>query len=342
MKIIHAKFLLKILTRPSLCYSTLFILFQIHNSEAQLIQTGLNESGTFAVGFNPSVIKEKKIKFITRHISNKPDNQLILDKGLIEQEEFDTTGHIISSYFTEIKSTAEKDIPVYRITGKGIRIPSTKTEYSYLYDTTFVFYKYDSLGRLKIKRNSVVGREIFKCFYYEYDLGGNIKKETVTREVNKAENIKEYTTGMQTVLSVESFSYENLIPGQIRKKFFNDENIVYKEGIIHTDEQGHVLEESFDFVVTWIKERNNYKYNDKGLLIEKNVYSNEGYSIQEKFEYETDNTGLITGLILFKDGIKTNTLSFLYDNSTKLLQSEVNRDYKNLSIKITRYDYICF
>jgi len=287
----------------------------------------------------PSEIKTHHVKTIDKHISDKPDNQFITDKGLFEHNEYDSEGRLISTYITEIKSSIEKEVPAYSIGKRGARIPYTKVEHSYLYDTVFTFYSYDNQNRVTIKRSSVIGREIFKSNYYEYDEKGNVKKETVIREVNAAEHMPEFKAGMQTVLSLESFSYELLVPGQVKKKFFNDEGRVYKEGIIHYNEKNQVIEETFDFSVTWIKERNNYKYTDKGLLSDKRMTSNEGYSVWDSYEYEFDNAGTLTGLHIFSDGIKTNDIGYLYDKNTGLLQSEVNRDFKKSSIRIVRYDY---
>lgn len=287
----------------------------------------------------PSEIKTHHIKFIDKHISDKPDNQYITDKGLLEHNEYDSEGRLISTYVTEIKSSLEKEVPSYTIGKRGARIPYTKIEHSYLYDTVFTFYAYDNQNRVTIKRSSVIGREIFKSNYYEYDEKGNVIKETVIREVNAAERMPEFKAGMQTVLSLESFSYELLVPGQVKKKFFNDEGRVYKEGIIHYDEKNQIIEEAFDFSVTWIKERNTYKYTDKGLLRDKRMTSNEGYSVWEGYEYDLDNAGLLTGLHIFRDGTKTNDIGYLYDKNSGLMQSEVNRDFKNSSIRIVRYDY---
>ena len=346
VRTVHAKHRLKALKRlwHSFPNNSVFFLLALtllifQTGKAQIITTGLNETKAFVVNFNPAFIKAKNIKSITKHITNKPDNHVIVDKGLIEYYEFNKAGLLVSTYTTEIKSSTSTEVMSYTLGQHGRRIPYYKTEYSYLYDTTFVFYTYDSLNRMTIKRTSIIGREVFKSHYFEYDPFGNFKKETVIREVNSAENIRDFKPGMQTVLSVESFTYETLIPGQIRKKFLNDEGRVYKEGIIHSDEKGRVTEESFDFSVTWIKERNNYQYNDKGLLSEKKMTSNDGFLSQESYEYGFDATGLLQDLQIFKSGVKINNISFVYSKENNQIESEVNRDDKNASIGIVKYEY---
>jgi len=320
-------------------YCLFLLLCSFGFTQAQMISAGLNESKNFNISFNPAFIRDTKISSLTKHITNKPDNQVIVDKGIIEHYEFNSKGLLSSMYTTEVKSTSERDIPSYTFGRHGKRIPYTKIEYSYLYDTTFVFYEYDELNRLIIKRTSIIGREVFRSHYYEYDEKNNIKKETVIREVNVAENLADIKIGMQTVLSVESFAYESLAPTQLKKKFLNDEGRVYKEGIIYSDSCGNVIEEAFDFTVTWLKEHNYYKYNDKHLLIEKKIGGNDGSSSLENYDYELDDAGTLNELRIFKDGIKTNNISYLYDKTTKIVDSEVNRDFKNLSIGIIKYNY---
>jgi hypothetical protein len=314
------------------------MLFFLCPSKAQIISTGINESKAFVISFNPSFIKDHKIRSITKHIANKPDNQMIIDRGLMEYYEFDKQGNQIYNFSTEIKSASETEVLDYTYNKKGKRIPFYKTEYSYLYDTTFTYCVYDTNNRLIIKRNSIIGREVFKSYFYEYDDNGCIKKESVIREVNAAENIRDFKTGMQTVLSVEGFTYESIAPGQVRKKVLNDEGRVYKQGIVYTDDKGHVTEEAFDYVVTWIKERNLYKYNSKGLLIEKKLSSNDGFSSNETYEHDPGETDVVNGIHFFKEGAKTKDISYIYDKR-KFLDSEISRDHKSLSIGIGRYDY---
>lgn len=322
------------------CISSLLLIFI--SSQAQIISPVLNEAKSLVISFNAPFIKANKIKSITKHISSKPDNQMIIDKGLMEYYEFDTAGNLIYSFTTAIKATTENEVLDYTYTRKGKRVPFYKTEYSYLYDTTFVFYTYDNKNRMTIKRNSIIGREVFRSHYYEYNDSGVVKKETVIREVNSAENIRDFKTGMQTVLSIEGFTYEKIAPGQTKKKFLNDEGRVYKEGVVYSNDKGQVTEEAFDFVVTWIKERNTYKYNPKGYLLDKKLSSNDGYSSHESFEYDPGEADTFNGIHLFKDGVKTKDISYIYDKTTRFLESDVSRDHKNASIAIARYVYDCY
>lgn len=304
-----------------------------------MISAGLNESRALVIKFNPTFIKENRIKSITKHISNKADNQIIVDRGLLEQYEFNSSGNLVYSFSTEIKKVSSSEVLDYAYSKKGKRVPYYKNEYSYLYDTTFTYYFYDANNRLSIKRSSIIGREVFKSNYYEYDSVGNIKKETVIREVNAADDVQDFKTGMQTVVSMETYGYEKIAPGQLRKKFFNDEGRIYKTGIIYSDSAKHITEEAFDFVVTWIKERNNYKYNSKGLLIDKKLMSNDGFLSQESYEYDASSTEPFSGMHIFKDGIKTMDISYIFNKENRCIESEVSRDHKNASIGIVKYEY---
>src|SRR5438045_2032421 len=83
---------------------------------AQLIETKITEPSTTDLKFNPALIKASKIKMITLNISNKPDLQMIDDKGLVQCYEFDSTGLLKRFYSTSIshQEKIETEIkPVY-------------------------------------------------------------------------------------------------------------------------------------------------------------------------------------------------------------------------------------
>ena len=107
--------------------------------------------------------------------------------------------------------------------------------------------------------------------------------------------------GVQTVLSEEKFEYENLTPTQVQKKFLNDEGKPYKQGILNFN-NGKPLDESYQFIVGYIRSGVNYKYDSQGKLIE--IFSTDnssGYNT-EKIIYEYDNIGNVKTEKKFKNG----------------------------------------
>lgn len=316
---------------------TAFLLFIITQTTiVAQVSPPLDPSSAF---INKELIKKNRIKMLVRNISDKPDNKAIEDKGLVEVYKFDINGQLLSSYSTEIKSAEAAEINGYTTNRKGKRIPYTKIEKRYLYDTTFTFYGYNENNSVKYIRQSIIGRDVFKTKYFEYDSRGSITKETVVREVNVAEDVTDFKMGMQTILSTESYSYEVVSSTQLKKKFLNDENRPYKEGIIYLDAQKNVVEEKYRFIISSIQEQTLYKYNTEGKLIETNYFDNNGGEQRSSVQYDYTKDGLINAKTLFKETTKTNYINFLYDSSSKLLQSEVNRDYKNASIGIVKYSY---
>ena len=322
-------------------FIVLITAFNLTIEAQQQLIVGLSENGTFSVELNSAFIKTHKMKSVTKHVSNKPDNEVIIDKGQVEYFEFNSNGNLVYSFSTFIKASEDKDKEIASSprSAQTKHVPYYKKEYSYLYDTLFTYYAYDTQNRLIIKRVSLIGKEVFKCYYYEYDTENRVKKETIVREVNAAENLMEYKVGMQTVLSMESYTYTKVSPTKFVKHFFNDEGKIYKEGEVELSTRGAVLQESFNYVVTWIKEFNTYKYNSKNLIIEKNMISNDGFASHETYDYDPDAVELFNGLHIYKDGIKLKDISYIFNKEKGILESEVCRDHKKASIGITKYEY---
>jgi hypothetical protein len=181
--------------------------------------------------------------------------------------------------------------------------------------------------------------DYYDAYYYEYDDKGKIKREMHCRETNISENKNVFKLGVQTILSSETFSYENLTPTQVKKKCFNDEGREYKKGIINYDAKGNKLSESYDFIVSWMHQEGLYEYANNGNLIRRILKTNESGELKQESTFDYDaNNHLITEKKL-KDAVILNEISYLFDEFTKLVKSHVDRDFKNASIGIVKYAY---
>jgi hypothetical protein len=126
---------------------------------------------------------------------------------------------------------------------------------------------------------------------------------------------------------------------QIKKRCLNDEAREYKKGIIEYDAKGNKISEVFDFIVSWMHQENIYEYNNAGNLTRHVMISNESGPMKKESTFEYDAQGLLLTEKKIKDKIVLNEISYLFDETSKLVKSHVNRDFKNASIGIVKYAY---
>lgn len=312
---------------PVLCFS-------------QVILNKPQDIPTTDIVFNPSFIKENKIRSVKVDLSMKPDNKVIDDKGLMQLYEFDTLGRVSRFYYTIISGTTtrEIDVPALYRRGRVVRKAYTRTETTYAYDTISTSFYYDSKSRLTIKRTNT--GEVYNAVYYTYDIASNdIIKEVRCKESNTSEIKGEFRLGIQTVTSMETFEYEKTSPTQVKKKSLNDEGRVYRQTIINYDSKGNKLDESSEYVVTWMNAGSTWKYDEQGRLIEAAFATNATGDVRQESKYEYDAKGNLVAEKRYKNKEQTNEISYLYDESSKLLKSQVNRDFPQKQIGIVKYSY---
>jgi hypothetical protein len=317
---------------------SLFLYFSIC-CFAQVINTSPSEVALPEPVFNKTFIKQNKIKIIRKSIVDKPDGEIIRDKGLAENYLFDENGNLVRHFYNEITSLqkTEIEIPaVYNKKGRVVKKSFTKTNYEYQYDTLGTEYVYTSNGYLRMQRVCI--GDFFHTTYFEYFGEGLVSRKTLCKETNIAKKGEPFKLGVQTVLSEEKFEYEQLTPTQVKKKFLNDEGKPYKQGILNFF-NGKITDESYEFIVGFIRSGMNYKYDSNGRLIEKISTDNSSGNNTEKISYEYDSNGNITKEKKFKNGTQTDEIIYLYESDKKLLTSQADRQIQKNSIKIVKYEY---
>lgn len=319
--------------------TTLLLLIFSLSSFAQLVSNNPVEIGIGPIAFNSKIVKKNKIKKIDVVIVDKPDGEIIIDKGASQGYEFDSLGRITRYYYTILNfvQNEEVEIPEVRRKGKIIQHATTKTVTKYYNDTIFADIYYDSQSRIIIKR--VKMGAYYNSYYYEYNDKGQIIKEMHFRETNVSENKNEFKMGVQNILSNETFEYIQMTPTQIKKRCLNDEGREYKKGIINYNEKGNKLSESYEFIVSWMRQENLYQYDAKGNLLEKTFTSNESGNIKEYTVYKYNGSGVVLEEKKFKNDALISEMSYLYDETNNLLKSKINRDHKNNSIGIVKFGY---
>ena len=116
--------------------------------------------------FNKEFIRKNKIRTITASVVDKPDGEIIRDKGLAQVYLFDTTGNLTRHYFNEITSLVktETEIPAMYKRGTMVKKAKTKIDFQYQYDTLGTEYHYTSSG-FPIMKRVCIG-DFYNTTYY--------------------------------------------------------------------------------------------------------------------------------------------------------------------------------
>lgn len=303
---------------------------------AQLILPSLNETFSQIPNFNPDYIRSHKIKSIVFDILDKKDLQIAVDKGLIHNYEFNEQGYLTRFYYTSISKTIVKEIhtaPVYR---KRRKISNGSVTYrnEYLYDTVSTNFFYNDKNKLILKRYR--DGNYYEATYYTYDSTGNTLREYKCKETNVSLDKNVFQIGVQNVLSDENFTYEFTGPRQIKKKSLNDEKRAFKETILNFNDDLQRISEYENFIATFITQSCKYMYNAKGQMTEKVFESNSNGKIKVVETFDYDKHGNILTQKQFKNDVLLNELSYIIDENTNLVNSFLNRDHINKSIRITK------
>lgn len=308
-------------------------------SVSQIINTYPSEALFPDPVFNRTHIKKNKIKIIRASIVDKPDGEIIRDKGLSENFLFDEEGNLVKHYYNEITALRKTETympAVYNKKGKIVRKSHTMVNYEYEYDTLGTEYVYTSNGYLHMQRTCM--GNFYHTTYYEYSGEGLVSRKTLCRETNSAKRGEPFKLGVQTILSDERFKYEQLAPSQIKKIFLNDEGKIYKSGILNFD-SGRIIDESYEFVVGFVRTSATYKYDKNGWLSEKISTDNSSGITTDKIIYEYDEKGNLIKQKKFTNGTQMNEIVFLYDAEKNLLTSQIDRQIQKETIKIIKYEY---
>lgn len=319
---------------------TTLLLFIFHlGLSAQLISTSPVEIGIGPMSFNSKIVKKNKIRKIDVVIVDKPDGEVIIDKGASQGYEFDSLGRTTRYYYTILNFAENEvvDVPEIRKKGKIIQAATTRSITKYYNDTIFANIYYDQKSRIITKR--VKMGAYYNSYYYEYNEKGQIIKEMHFRETNVSENKNEFKLGVQNILSSETFEYVQMTPTQVKKRCMNDEGREYKKAIINYDDKGNKLSENYEFIVSWMRQENTYQYDANGHLLQNTYISNESGNVKEYTVFKYDGNGVLLEEKKFKNDALLFEMSYLYDETNNLLKSKINRDHKNSSIGIVKFGY---
>lgn len=319
----------------------LFIILHIFlfvDGFAQLLNTKPSDISVADYNFNPEVVWLNKIKRIDVVISDKPDGSLIENKGAGIVYRFNEKGYLTRYTYTVLNRKEIVDNPDSpKKKGNNKSKETTTNSIKYVHDTVNVYVFYDAYNHIISKR--VKTGNYFHSYYYEYDVKGQLRKAYHCHETNISGNNHEFKLGEQKTLGSDVFEYIRMSKTQIKKQTLNDQLNVYKKTIINYDSKNNKTSENTELTVSCQRQENNFEYDAKNRLVKHIFYSNENGELKTESVFEYDNyNNLLSEKKLLNNKPLFETY-FIYDQETKLIKSEVNRDYKNATVIIKKYFY---
>lgn len=206
-----------------------------------------------------------------------------------------------------------------------------------LSDTSFIDYEYDKGGRVtKIRRNDLHG---FYEYDYEYDEKGRLVEERYSRIENEGSSRYEFEPGRRYIIDEESYEYREPNDTMLIREYFNSEDRVYRKKFYYTDSLGYLQREHSRYIITNQVSETRYKYDEKGRVTERREITDVADSTTERYEYQYDSLGNLLERNFYQNEKQMLHEEYLYQDSTMLLDAEIEKDEETLLITITRFKY---
>lgn len=303
---------------------------------AQLFRPIEQDPFGVTVQFDADSIRKYKIFSISTKIQNKQDGEVIVDKGLREHFQFDTLGRLQWYWRNRVSgqtNTVIEHPAVYR-KGRVVAKPRTEIKPTYIYDTLFVYYYYDSLSRLASRR--MCDGDYYSTWYYEYNVDGFMTRRIHAKETNGGMSHRAFRIGVQTIISVEEFRYLQLNENMYKQFSLNDEGKSYKETIMKFDAKKRPLEYREEYMAGGIRVVNAWSYDSLNRIAGTSFYSNAGMVIQDKGTYSYDSLGRIVALQRFKEDVLYYEFTYLYEGAEPIAYAYLNRRHVDRGFDIVK------
>ncbi len=204
-------------------------------------------------------------------------------------------------------------------------------------DTLFMMYTYDEKNRVQELKKTDVGG--FYSYLYTYDEMGNIIEQTYSRYENEGSSRKNFIAGKRYEISSEKFTFEQLTPTQAKKKYYNTYGNIYREDVINKDANGLLVSADAVYLIGNTRYSYTYTYNQKALLASftEEVIADNVNSIETKYTY--DDTGNLLEENVFRNGKHVSVKQYLLDEKTMLVKATLVKDVSTNLITIYEYKY---
>lgn len=252
----------------------------------------------------PEVIKARKMQRVTVNVVIKRDGRRLQETGRKRVYHFSPDGGL--SW-------------IYEVPFEG----ST--------DSTLIFFYHNQDSTFLIKRKTEKGR--FNTTYIKLDTLQRPVQLIQCLETSENESFRDFKPANQQVLSKEQIQYSYNGPGQIRKKYMNDDGVVYKEGILYSTLHRPDKEE-ISFVATGTRVVHSYDYDEKGQMQAYHYFTDAMGRYTETLQFTYEN-GRLSGQKLLKNNVPQEERFFFYNSISGLPESMLVR-------KSSQYDLVFY
>jgi hypothetical protein len=237
---------------------------------------------------------------------------------------------------TRIEKTGKKYIFTYNRQGK-IESFIEVTRQEYTYDSVFTFHYYNKDSHVHIARTFNKGR--YTAVYETSDEYEQVIRYLVCNETNMSDDFRFFKLGQQTVMQSESYRYEIINENQTRKKFLNDNNLVYKEGILYFEGKKKLLKmQDYTFTTTGVRINYTNSFDDKGRLLESFYSSDAAGDLKENTRFSYDANGL-TEEKYYRNASMKNQRFYFYNKENLLLESILSKSNNDYLIEIFNFNF---
>ncbi|MGL5889123.1 MAG: hypothetical protein ACRC3B_04525 [Bacteroidia bacterium] len=289
--------------------------------------------------FNRDSVVTQKIKFVNIALQYKPDQQIIDDKGLREYYQFDSLGNLSLYWRNRVRTIKTEEVITPAVYRRGRRIRPERVEYkkTYLYDTVFVHYAYDTLNRVIMRR--LCDADYYNTWYYTWNADNSLAVRIHVRETNIGRDHLSFVLGVQTIISEEQFRYEKYSANQLTQIALNDEGKPYRQSITDFDAAGRVLEERLSFIAGGNYNVYRYEYDSLGRLSSR-LFSMSGINTgEELLKYTRDSLSRLEAVRVYKNAVLHDEYTYLYEGNVSRPYAFLNRRHQQAGIDIVKLYY---
>lgn len=277
--------------------------------------------------FNSSYIQSKKIKSITFNIIDKKDWQVAEDKNLVEVYEFYPDGKLKRQYSTAIKK-------VIQFETHSKKNKSIITKEIYEYDTLSTEYIY--------QQNQIIERYFYPNGYTEATYY-TICKNHICKEEKYIETYRTLSSGskildkllLKAYDSIASYEFNN----QIKKVYYNNEKLPYKEKFIYFDKNKKINEIIEQFTVANGRIKKTFQYLPDGNIASALMTIDYGSPETYYIEYQYDNYHQPLSEKHFKNEQSIKEYQYIYSENKNELKSILIRTFDDKNIRIIKLNY---
>lgn len=236
----------------------------------------------------------------------------------------------------------------------------TKAELDYMYPSPdFVYYQFNRSGQLIYEKkakyldttemhytyynNSTLSRKLKRDQYgyhvrnYSYDSEGRLLRSSYHQHRTNRKLKKAYDQNKATLVSDETFSYQDLSEILYKKVYLNSSGAAYKEEFFHWNEKKELLrQESKLKTGTGITEVD-YHYDKLGRVIEKTSMVKFISEKTVKQEYTYDEKGNLESIKTYKNDFYLTEYQFVY-RADQTLKAIIRRNVPSNFITIIKFE----